>query len=153
MNAKEKKTIQNPKSVSSWSCTQDIYGGQLSVAHRSSPGTATRVALRWRRVKSIGPHIAKPSHTSPRSIPTNPSRLGPIKKRNTSGSPFKPNLFRRKNTYTPHTWYIYISHLFFQNQVQTKKLVIQEYTSRVSSLGTCCIKIISARSDQISSAL
>ncbi|XP_017074611.1 heterogeneous nuclear ribonucleoprotein Q isoform X11 [Drosophila eugracilis] len=76
----------------SWSCTQDIYGGQLSVAHRSPPRSATRVAHRPRSVKSIGPHIAKPSHTSPKGIPTNPSRLGPINIRNPNGSrPNEPN--------------------------------------------------------------
>ncbi|XP_052859160.1 uncharacterized protein LOC128266582 isoform X17 [Drosophila gunungcola] len=73
----------------SWSCTQDIYGGQLSVAHRSPPQSAARVALRSKSVKPISPHVARPSHTSPRSIPTSPSRLGPKKKRNPNRSQHK----------------------------------------------------------------
>ncbi|XP_070143564.1 heterogeneous nuclear ribonucleoprotein Q isoform X8 [Drosophila kikkawai] len=79
----------------SWNCTQDFYGGQLSVARRSPPRTATRVAVRSRNVKPTSLKKAKASHTSPRSIPANTSHRDPKKNKNLNGIPpecKKPNL-------------------------------------------------------------
>ncbi|KPU80071.1 uncharacterized protein Dana_GF16693, isoform G [Drosophila ananassae] len=73
----------------SWSCNQELHGGQLSVAHRSPLRPATKVARRTRNVKQpIGPPVvAKSSHTSPRSTRANPNHPEP--KKNPNGSPPK----------------------------------------------------------------
>ncbi|XP_043068363.1 heterogeneous nuclear ribonucleoprotein Q isoform X17 [Drosophila bipectinata] len=68
----------------SWSCTQELHGGQVSVAHRPPLRPATAVARRPRNVKQpIGPPVvAKSSHTSQRS-----TRAIPKSKRNPNGNP------------------------------------------------------------------
>lgn len=90
-----------PKSVSSWSCNQEFYGGQLSVAHRSPLRPATKVARRTRNVKQpIGPPVvAKSSHTSPRSTRANPNHPEPKRKQN--GSPPKREYHHRARSQFP----------------------------------------------------
>ncbi|XP_022209609.1 heterogeneous nuclear ribonucleoprotein Q isoform X12 [Drosophila obscura] len=65
----------------SWSGSQDVHGGQLSVAPRPAPRPAAKVARLSRSPKKIVPQVGKPSiHTSvPKSIAPNTSHLGPKK--------------------------------------------------------------------------
>ncbi|XP_020799466.1 heterogeneous nuclear ribonucleoprotein Q isoform X9 [Drosophila serrata] len=77
----------------SWIRTQDIHGGQLSVARRPPPRITTRLAVRSR---NINPTSLKNPKASPRSIPANTSNREPKKTKNPSGIPpeckKKPNM-------------------------------------------------------------
>ncbi|XP_022209600.1 heterogeneous nuclear ribonucleoprotein R isoform X5 [Drosophila obscura] len=79
---KTAKTIQLQQQPSkNWSGSQDVHGGQLSVAPRPAPRPAAKVARLSRSPKKIVPQVGKPSiHTSvPKSIAPNTSHLGPKK--------------------------------------------------------------------------
>ncbi|XP_034130006.1 heterogeneous nuclear ribonucleoprotein Q isoform X11 [Drosophila guanche] len=75
----------------SWSRSQDVHGGQLSVAPRPAPRPAANVARLSRSPKKIVPPVANTStHTSiPKSVAPNTSHLGPKKKKKQSGCPLK----------------------------------------------------------------